>query len=235
MLKYSINISGIEIEVERKRVKNLRLTVHPPFGEVRVAVPVYYSYKIVHAFVAGKIDWIEKHRKKYLSGEYAMPIRHKYLSGEEIYFKGEKFTLVVDETAGRARVETAGRELILRIKKDSTIAKRRSALEEWYRKRLKEDAGLLIGRWEREMGVQSSGFGIKKMKTRWGSCNIRSKKIWLNLALAKAPQRSLEFIIVHELVHLLEKNHNANFKRLMDRFYPEWKACAKELNGIKLA
>lgn len=234
MLKYTINISGIEIEVERKRVKNLRLSVHPPHGEVRVSAPVYYSYETVHAFVAGKVEWIEKHRKKYLSGEYVMPVRHKYLTGEEHYFKGEKYKLIVEDTSGSTKVDLAGGEIVFRIKKGSTIAKRKNALEGWYRNRLKEDADLFINKWEKEIGVKSSGLGIKRMKTRWGSCNIRSKKIWLNLALAKAPMRSLEFIIVHELVHLLEKNHNANFKRLMDRFYPDWKACAKELNGIKI-
>ncbi len=234
MLKYKISISGIEIEVERKRVKNLRLSVHPPYGEVKVSAPVYYSYETVRSFVAGKIDWIEKHRKKYLIGEYIIPIRHKYLTGEEHYFKGDKFKLLVEDTAGRTKVELTGSEIILRIKKGSKIAKRKNVFEEWYRDRLKEDAELLISKWEKEIGVKSSGYGIKRMKTRWGSCNIRTKKIWLNLALAKAPQRCFEFIIVHELVHLLEKNHNANFKKLMDRFYPDWKACSKELNGIKL-
>lgn len=224
---YEINVSGIVIEVERKRIKNLRLMVYPPDGRVKIAAPLFMNKEEIKIFVITKLAWIKKHQLKYLNRPRHAEIR--FATGEEHYFLGNSYTLNVIEHSKRTRVELNGGNIELYIKPGSKKIQREKAIESWYRKQLIEIAPPLIKKWEKIAGVSITQYGIKKMKTRWGSCNIRVKRIWLNLELAKRPIRSLEFIILHELVHLLERNHNNKFKAHMDGFMPEWRTYSKEL------
>jgi predicted metal-dependent hydrolase len=154
-----------------------------------------------------------------------------YATGEEIFVWGRKLTLIVNEVSVCNSIQIDSDKLILSIKKGSTIEQRQKFLSEWYRKALQQEIPDLIAKWEQIIEVKSSGFTIRDMKTRWGTCNIRSKNICLNLQLAKKPPKCLEYVIVHELVHLLEKSHNSIFKGYMDKYLPQWRAIKKELNN----
>jgi len=228
MLTYQIVISGIVIEVEKKRVKNLRLTVHPPDGTVKISAPLLYKDAAIRAFLESKLHWIKKHRDKYNGKE--KPVVPEYVSGEIHSYLGECYVLQLVNHNKPPRIEIANGRIDLYIVEGSTKQQRKKAIDEWYRKQLKEISSPLISKWENIMGVSVNEFGIKNMKTRWGSCNIRAKRIWLNLELARKPFHCLEFIIVHELVHLLERNHNAKFKSYMDEFMPGWRSYKDELN-----
>lgn len=231
-IKYTVDISGIPVEVEKKKVKNLRLMVYPPYGQVKVSAPRHMTEEAIRSFISSKIDWINKHRSKYDGNEIYIPV--KFICGEKLFYLGRPYILRVEEHNKYAKVELIENEIILYIKPGSTKLQRAKAIENWYRNRLNETAPDLIAKWESVIGVNITQFGIKKMKTRWGSCNIRAKRIWLNLDLIRKPAHCLELIIVHELVHLLEKNHNARFKSFMDKFLPDWRTYKKDLTGLPM-
>lgn len=232
MLIYQITISDITIEVEKKRIKNLRLTVRPPDGRVKITAPLFYKDKAIHAFVETKLQWILKHRNKYLDSRNVRQPENDFVSGESHYFLGNRYLLQVINRNKTPRIELHDKGIDLYIKNESSKLQRQKALNAWYRKQLQEIIPPLISKWEKIIGVTISEYGIKAMKTRWGSCNIRVKRIWLNLELAKKPVHCLEFIIAHELVHLLERNHNAKFKSYMDGFFPQWRSYKDELNKL---
>ncbi len=228
MLTYQIVISDIVIEVEKKRIKNLRLSVHPPDGAVKISVPLLYKDALIHCFLESKLPWIKKHKDKYYGKE--KPVVLEFATGEYHYYLGERYVLQVIQHNKSPRIELTDGSIYLYIKPGSTKHQRKKAVDEWYRKQLKDISSSLIIKWENIIGVNVNEFGIKNMKTRWGSCNIRAKRIWLNLELGGKPFHCLEFIIVHELVHLLERNHSAKFKSFMDKFLPEWRGYKDELN-----
>jgi len=231
-IKYQININGILIDVEKKNVKNLRLAVYPPDGHVKISAPLFMKDVEIYSFAMAKSDWIQKHRQKYAGGKVYVPLR--YVEGETHYYLGNSYILRVNEQNKRTKIVLCENQIVLTIKPRSTKAQRIKALDSWYRERLNEITPGLIAKWEDIIGVKTAEFGIKKMKTRWGSCNIRARRIWLNLDLARKPINCLEFIIVHELVHLLERNHNARFKAHMDRFMPEWRSYNKDLTKLQM-
>jgi predicted metal-dependent hydrolase len=234
MLKYRITISDIVIDVERKRINNLRLSVHPPDGRVQISAPLFYNEESLKTFIRSKLLWIKKHKDKYLNNGNNIQLPYEYVSGEKHYYLGDEYILSVVNHNKSPRIELHEKSIGLFIKTGNTKLKRKRILDEWYRKQLKDTALTLISKWEKILGVSINEFGIKNMKTRWGSCNIRAKRIWLNLELAKMPLHCVEFIIVHELVHLLERNHNARFKSYMDRFIPQWRSYKKELSRFPL-
>ena len=187
---------------------------------------------MVRSFVMEKIQWIKKHQAKFHGAKPV--VRLRYVSGESHAVWGRPATLMVIPHAGSPRVHLADGCLDLRIKTSSTQAQRRAALDAYYREELRQAIPPLLRQWEAIIGVRVAEFGIKKMRTRWGTCNIRTRKIWVNLELAKRSPRCLTFIIVHELTHLLEKRHNARFYAFMDRFLPDWREIKTELNGSKI-
>ena len=224
----NITIENIDIELIRKNIKNIHLSVHPPDGRVRLSVPKRMDDEAVRLFVISKLSWINKHKKKYSLQERQAEI--EFLSGESHYFLGSRYILNIIETTGKQRVQLRDDKYIdLYVRENSTKEKREKIMLEWYRQKLKMLIPGYIEKWENIIGVRVNDWGVKLMKTRWGTCNIRDKRIWINLELAKKNVTCLEYIVVHELVHLLERYHNEVFKGYMNKFLPNWKSIKNEL------
>lgn len=226
-----IIIEDIEIEVVKKNIKNINLSVHPPFGDVRISAPERMNDESLKSFVNSRIAWIRKQRGKYMTREGSS--EKGFVTGEYHSLYGNDLMLEVHETSGRQYAEVGCEGKInMFVRKGSSAEKREKLLYDMYRELLKDKLPECIKRWETVIGVSVNQWGVKLMKTRWGTCNIKSKRIWINLELAKKGPRCLEYIVVHELTHLLERYHNKSFYGYMDRFLPEWKEIRKELNGM---
>ncbi|MCA8829780.1 M48 family metallopeptidase [Hymenobacter pini] len=227
-------IAGLEIDLVRKRMRSLRLTVYAG-GRVRVAVPLHTPAAAVEQFVAARHSWIAKHQQKF-AAQAPRPVLH-YVSGEQHAYLGQLYELQVTEAGGRPQVwldETAG-HLHLSIPPDSTLEQRQALLTAWYRQQIKRLLPTLLAQWEPVVGRQAASWGVKQMRTRWGTCNIGARRIWLNLELIKRPLPCLEYVVVHELTHLHERLHNARFWGLMDQFMPDWQQHKATLNEVSLA
>lgn len=225
----NIIIHNIPIEFERKRIKNMYLRILPPDGRVHISAPLKMSEEEIQRFVAAKAEWIRIQQEKVERRNIREPLT--YSEGEEILIWGCSYRLTLRETTVHSRIEVIGDEVILYTKSDSSFKDREKVMNEWYKKALKTEIPFLLIRWEQRIGVKSNSYTIRNMKTRWGTCNIRTKNICLNLQLAKKQSKCLEYVVVHELVHLLEQSHNAVFKGYMDHFLPDWRRIKKELNG----
>ncbi|HHY11658.1 MAG TPA: M48 family metallopeptidase [Firmicutes bacterium] len=221
-------VSGIEVEILKKNIKNIYLSVLPPDGQVRVSAPRTMKDEAIRSFVARHIEWINSKKHKIKS----QPRRksHEYVSGETHYYFGKPYELELRLHNGKAQAGIAESKLILCTRPASTTEQREKTLNEWYRQELRRTLGKLLPKWENTAGVHPNEVRIKNMKTKWGTCNVQVKRIWINLQLAKKPVTCLEYVIVHELVHLLEQNHNQNFRAYMDCFLPDWEKRKTELN-----
>jgi predicted metal-dependent hydrolase len=232
--KHQIHVSGLTVDVVRKAIKNLHLGVYPPDGRVRVAVPLAVSDEAVRLAVIGKLGWIRRQRKGF-AGQDRQSER-EMVSGESHYFLGRRMRLRVIEHNGTAKVVVRNTRFIdLHVRPGTSGEERGHVLNRWYRAQLKTLIPPLLEKWQPVLGVHVADWGIKRMKTKWGSCNVDARRIWFNLELAKKPVRCLEYIAIHELVHLLERHHNDRFTALMDRFLPQWRLCRDELNRAPLA
>lgn len=230
----TIEVSGIRVEVVRKPIKNMHLGVYPPEGHVRVAVPLRIDDEAVRLAVISKLSWIRRKQKAFV--DQPRQSEREMVSSESHYFEGRRYLLHIVERDGPTQVSTRGNSaLIMHVRPGTSREKRERVLNDWYRRHLKALVPDLIAGWQPIVGVQVADWGIKKMKTRWGSCNIRDRRIWLNLELAKKTPHCLEYVLVHEMVHLLERYHNERFKALMDQFMPQWRLYRDELNQIPLA
>ena len=232
--KSQIRVSGVPVEIVRKGIKNLHLGVYPPHGRVRVAAPLRVSDAAVRLAVVGKLGWIKRQRAKF----EAQPRQstREMVSGESHYFLGQRYRLRVVKYDGPANVVARNKSVIeLHVRLESSAEHRELVLQRWYRQQLKDLIPPLLQKWQPVLGVQTNEWAVKKMKTKWGACNVKVRRIWLNLELAKKPVQCLEYIIVHELVHLLERHHNDTFVALMNKFLPQWKSRRSELNAAPLA
>lgn len=225
-----IALGNINIDVEQKDIKNIHLSVYPPDGRVRIAAPVKMDLDTIRVFAISKLDWIKKQRESLQGQERETP--REYINQESHYFLGKRYLLKVKEHNAAPKVEIDHKYIHLHIRPNTSLEKRKEVIEEWYRAELKRIVPKLIAKWEKKIEVESNEFGIKKMRTKWGTCNTEAKRIWLNLELAKKPKDCLEYIIVHELVHLLERSHNARFVLFMDKFMPKWRFHRDELNRL---
>jgi predicted metal-dependent hydrolase len=227
-----IIINDIEIELTKKNIKNLYLSVHPPDGRVKISAPYRMNMDSIRLFVISKISWIKRQQSKFKNQE-RQPER-EYVSGESHYFLGQRYLLNVIYTNKRKQgVEVRNKKYIdLYVRENAPKHIRERIMIEWYRKQLKELIPPLIAKWEPIIGVKIKEFGVKRMKTCWGTCNTKAKRIWINLELAKKSPTCLEYVIVHEMVHLLERHHNERFKAYMDKFIPNWRAVKAELNCL---
>ena len=222
------------VYVVRKDIKNLHLGVYPPHGRVRVAAPLRVSDNAVRLAVIGKLGWIKRQRAKF----DAQPRQSErdMVSGESHFFLGQRYRLHVVYDHGPAKVILRNKSTIeLYVRRDSKPGQRERIMQRWYREQLKELIPPLLEKWQTKLGVRAKQWAIKKMKTKWGACNVDASRVWLNLELAKKPVQCLEYIIVHELIHLLERHHNENFNALMNKFLPQWRPRRSELNAAPLA
>ena len=227
--KYTLDILGTTVEVVRKNIKNLHLAVYPPDGRVRVAAPLHMTDDAVRLAIITRISWVRKKQKAFKNQERQS--RREMITGESHYFQGRRYRLRVVEINRPPTVKLSNSSTIeLRVRPGSDRAKREAILYEWYRKKLKEQIPALISEWEPRIGVKVADWGVRKMKTRWGSCNIKARRIWLNLELAKKSLPCLEYVVVHEMLHLVERHHNDRFKSLMSELLPNWQTTRDELN-----
>jgi hypothetical protein len=226
---HQIMVGNISIDVVRKDIKNLHLGVYPPNGRVRIAAPLKIDDEAVRLFAISKMAWINKHQLKFEAQERQS--ERRFVSGESHYFKGNRYLLKVIYHNAAPKVEIRNKTYIdLYVRVGSTLEQREKVLIEWYRRQLKDQIPPLIDKWQKIIGVEVSDWGIKKMKTKWGTCTIEKSRIWLNLELVKKPLHCLEYIIVHEMVHLLERKHSDRFVAYMDEFMPQWHFYKDELN-----
>jgi len=230
----TLSIQGLTIDVVRKRIKYIHLSVYPPEGRVRVSVPLHVGDEAVRLAVISRLAWI--HKKQAAFRSQVRQSRRELVSGEAHYYAGRRYRLDVVEGSARQSAELLGNGIMrLSVRPGSTPETRERVLRSWYRERLGESLDPLVEKWVPLIGDRPSYCGIKRMKTRWGTCNPTAKRIWLNLELAKKPVECLEYVLVHELTHLLEPSHNERFKTLMTRFLPNWRSIRVLLNAAPLA
>lgn len=218
------------MDVVRKDIKNIHLSVYPPTGRVRISAPSRIKLETIRLYAVSKLQWIRKQQKKLTSQDRETP--RDYITRESHYFMGRRYLLKITETDAKQTVVLRHREIELIVKKNADLKQKQKLLEDWYRKRLRHIAGSYIAFWEKQMNLKVAEFGIKKMRTKWGSCNREARRIWLNLELAKKPKECLEYIVVHEMVHVIERNHGPRFVALMDQFLPQWRQYKDELNRL---
>lgn len=228
-----LNVAGLTIAVVRKDIKNLHLGVYPPAGRVRVAAPLVLSDEAVRLAVIDKLAWIRLQRSKF--EQQARQSEREMAAGESHYVFGRRCRLRVHAAEGAPRVAARGvASLDLFVRPGASPAQRAAVLDRWYREQLKAVAAPMFRAWQDRLGVQPSAWGVKRMKAKWGSCTPASRRIWLNSELAKKPVECIEYIVVHELLHLVEPNHGERFVALMNRHLPRWAATQKRLNAAPL-
>lgn len=229
-----ITINQIIIDVVRKDIKNIHLGVYPPSGRVRVAAPLRVTDDSIRLFVISKLAWIKRNQKKFIEQERIPP--REYQERESHYFQGTRYLLRIKETNGAGFVDLKSKTYLdLYIRKNASFANKQRVINEWYRQELKNMLPQMIEHWENKIGIKVESWAIRQMKTKWGSCNTAKKRILLNLELAKKPIHCLEYVLVHEMVHLLERSHNDRFKSYMDKFLPKWRHIKDELNRIPIS
>ena len=229
-----IEVAGIAVEVVRGPIKHLHLTVHPPDGRVRVSAPDRLDAEAVRLAVVSRLGWVRRQRAAFA----AQPRQsaRQMLSGECHYVWGERYRLNVVRHTGSNRVALRPNgELDLYVRPSADADRRAAILADWYRVELKDRMPDLVAAWESRLGVTVTDWRIKRMRTKWGACNVGARRIWLNLELAKKPSECLEYVVVHEMAHLLERSHNDRFVALLDEHLPSWRARRETLNAAPLA
>lgn len=227
-------MSGLPVEVVRKDIKNLHLGVYPPDGRVRVAAPMAVGDDAVRLAVVRKLAWIRRQRAKFEAQQRQST--REMVNGESHFFLGRRYRLRVTEEKGPYSVKvSSGGYIDMHVRPGTSSDRRRLLLQEWYREQLRELIPPLIEKWEPVLDVGVTSWGIKRMKTKWGSCNVTAGRIWLNLELAKKPVECLEYVVMHEMAHLLERHHNGRFISLLDDHLPQWRTYRDELNAAPLA
>lgn len=225
-----IDLGDMRIEVLRKDIKNLHLSVLPPHGRVRVAAPRQMNLDTIRVFVISKLEWIRRQQRKMDAQQREAP--REYLDRESHYVWGRRYLLKRIEEKAAPSVELRHSRLVLQVRPGTDEARSREILEVWYREQIRVAVPSLIAKWEPVMGVKVGRVFVQRMKTRWGSCNPESQSIRLNTDLAKKPPECLEYIMVHEMAHLLEPTHNPRFRSLMNLFMPQSQHLKDELNRL---
>lgn len=226
----SVNIGEITVDITRKEIKNLRLSVCPPDGSVRVAAPLSVQDETIRLYLISKLGWIKREQRKFK--EQQRQGAREYIAKESHYFLGKRYLLKVTPSEKQTKILLSKRYIHLHVKQGSQ-EQRKKAINEWYRAELKNIATPLISKWEKALGVKVEAFGVKQMKTKWGSCNKADGRIWLNLELAKKHPSAIEYVVLHEMVHLVERLHNDRFFAILDKHMPRWREYKREL-GLTL-
>ncbi len=225
-----IKLGDIVVDVVLKDIKNVHLSVYPPTGRVRISAPKRMSIDTIRVFAISKLDWIKQQQTKLRGQERETP--RDYVDRESHYVWGKRYLLTLAESDEPPSIGLKHSRMLLRMRPRTDEDKRQALVEEWYREQIKTAVPPLLARWEPRIGVRAERFYVRRMKTKWGSCNHKARTIRLNTELAKKPAECLEYVVVHELVHLLEPTHNARFVTLMDRFMPKWQFHRQALNRL---
>lgn len=228
-----IDISGISVEVIRKDIKNFYIGVHPPNGRVRVSAPLHFDEDAIRMAVISRLGWIRRKQSAFTKQDRQS--QREFVTGESHYFAGRRYRLdVVERDAPPQAWCITNTKIALSVRPGSDRDTREAVMQGWYRQYLRAQLPPLLEKWEAKLGVSVNEVRIKKMKTLWGSCNVEAKRIWLNLELAKKPEACLVYVLVHEMVHLLERDHNDRFHELMTGFLPQWRIYRDILNRAPL-
>lgn len=228
---FQISVSDILVDIVQKDIENMHLAVYPPTGRVRVSSPHSYSKESIRLFVVSKLTWIKKHIRAMKN--QVREEKREFIQGESHWVEGSRYLLNIIEKEEKPSVHIRNKKYLdLQVRLGSDREKREEVVKEWYRNRLKSQIPNLIRKWEDRLEVEVNDWGVKLMKTKWGSCTIENKRIWLNLELAKKPKHCLDYVVLHEMVHLKERHHNDRFKALLDKNMPGWKKVREELNEV---
>ena len=226
-----ITVANLSVELIRKNIKNMHLYIMRPDGKIKITAPARLSEEKIRSFILSKLDWIYKQQEKIKNEPRVLP--QTFSHGETLYIFGKPYSLEVIVGKYPRKFVFSGNRAILYDKKESSTEQREKAVNEGLRLSLKAKVEELLPKWEKITGLHPSSFQIKKMKSRWGTCNTSTKKIWLNLELAHKKEECVDYVILHEICHLKVANHGKDFIALMDRYMPRWKELKKELNDIK--
>lgn len=232
-MRESIQLGELIVEVTRKAVKNVHLSVYPPDGHVTLVTPMNTRWDVARAYVISKLNWIHSQQKVFQ--EQARETSRQFTERESHYLWGRRYLLCVVEKDTKPRVKLDHRRITLIVRPGSPLEKRREVMYEWLRTLLRENIPPLIQKWQPTLGVTVKAYYLQRMKTKWGSCNPRTSSIRLNTELAKKPKDLLEYVVVHEMLHLVEPNHGPRFALLLDQYLPGWRECRAELNELPLA
>ena len=228
-----IELGDITVDVVLKDIKNIHLSVYPPAGRVKISAPLRTDIDTIRIFAISRLGWIKQQQKKFQEQERETP--REYLDLESHYVWGKRYLLKVIEVDEAPSVELKHSKMILQVRPGTDDKKKKTIIDTWYREQLKKAVPPLIAKWEPLMGVKVEQFFVQRMKTKWGSCNHKAHNIRLNTELARKPQEYLEYIIVHEMAHLLEHTHNSRFITLMDKFMPKWQFYRDKLNQLPVS
>lgn len=228
-----IKLGDITADVVLKDIKNIHLSVYPPSGRVRISAPLRMDIDTIRVFAISRLGWIKQQQKKFQEQERETP--REYLNLESHYVWGKRYLIKVIENDEVPSVELKHRKMVLCVRPGTDDKKKQAIIDSWYREQLKKAVPPLIARWEPLLGVKVERFFVQRMKTKWGSCNHKARNIRLNTELAKKPQECLEYVVIHEMAHLLEPTHNSRFIMLMDRFMPKWQFYRDKLNQLPVS
>lgn len=229
----TIQLGEISIAVTRKDIKNVHLTVHPPDGRVTLAAPTNTRLEVARAYAISKLVWIREQQRK-LEGQ-ARETQRQFIERESHYVWGRRYLMTVDYQNVRPSVILSNKRITLIVRPSCSAEKRAEVMHEWHKSLLHEVVPLLIQKWEQKLKVKVSDYFLQRMKTKWGSCNHAEGNIRLNTELVKKPKDLLEYVIVHEIAHLIEPKHNNRFMSILDNHYPSWREARAELNELPLA
>lgn len=224
-----MNIGGIDILINRKPIKNLHLYVKPPDGHVEVSAPLNISEKSIELFLRMRLPWIRKQQESFAL--QPRQSKRQFVSGETLYLWGTKYYLQIQYSNKEYNLSLDGNKAILTVRKESSYLQREKYVNEWYRTLLKAEIARRLPKLEEMCGLHCEGWQVKYMTTCWGTCNVKTRKIWINLQLAKKERQCLDYIILHELLHLVDKDHSERFICLLDKYMPFWKEIRSKLNG----
>ena len=227
-----LQFGEIRVDVVQKDIKNVHLSVYPPDGQVKIAAPLRMDIETIRVFAISKLAWIKKQQKKFREQKRETP--REYINRESHYVWGKRYLLKVVEMDVTPSIKLTPRHLRMIVRPGTDQEERDALLQEWYREQIKAVLPNLITKWEPKLGVKVKRFYVQRMKTRWGSCNTESRCIRINTVLAKKPADFLEYIVVHEMLHLLVRNHGEAFVQIMDHLLPLWKDYRSDLNQSPL-
>lgn len=230
---HSLTVGGINVELVRKQIKNIHFGVYPPDGRVRIAVPLALDNEAASLAIIEKLAWIKRQRAKF--AEQPRQSRREMVSGESHSFLGNRYLLCVNEHNAPPKISVRGiKHLDFYVRQNTSTEQREVILDAWYREQLKEIVSPIIDKWQSTLGIEISECRIKRMKTKWGTCNVKHRRIWLNLELAKKPIQCIEYVVLHELAHLIEPSHNARFQAVLDKHQAQWREHRKLLNSTSI-